>query len=106
MQRPKWTSTDPADVTNLAVLEGIGGGAMPAGFGLDLVRGSGEVLPGTPNDTANWCSDPFELVVPLRAAGAGRWKYGQRVIGLRTTTTQSLIDRDRLQLRCLPPPAP
>lgn len=101
VRHPKWNSSDAADVANLAVLEAQAGSG-PGGFGVDVIRGNGQVMPGMPNATANLCSDPLPLVVPLRQTASGKWLHGTRSINLRAVMTAARTDTDTLILRCHP----
>jgi cysteine-rich repeat protein len=99
--RPNPKSSDPTDAANLATLEGQAGSGA-GGFGLDVVRTDGLVEVGAANATANLCSEPLPLLVPLRESGGNGFSSGRRSFKLRVTTPAFETDTDTLVLICRP----
>lgn len=101
VKQPRWTSSDPADVANLATLEAQAGNGL-GGFGLAVYRGRTEVTSGSTNATPNLCSDPLSLAVPLRRRATGIRVMGRRSIVVRVMGANTLADTDKLSLSCYP----
>jgi cysteine-rich repeat protein len=94
-------SSDATDGANLATLENQAGSGA-GGFGLDVVRSDGLIEVGAANATADLCSEPLALLVPLRESAGGYSLSGRRSFKLRVTTSTFETDTDTLVLICRP----
>jgi cysteine-rich repeat protein len=98
VKKPKATSIDPADVANLAALET----AASAGFGLTVMRQNTPTTAGSSNATANLCSAPVPVVVPLKLSTTGKIRPGKRALRVIARSSGGLLDPDSLVLQCFP----
>lgn len=86
-----------ADGQNLAALEG---GASTS-FGVPIVRGNALFLAGSPNATANLCSDDVDLVIPMIVdPNSNKPKRTAKRIRVRGTNNAGVKHSETLQLDC------
>ncbi|GBD26926.1 hypothetical protein HRbin30_02269 [bacterium HR30] len=95
------TASRPEDQANAATLENQAGAG---GFGVQILRRRTPLpTPGaTPNASANACSSPFQLVVPLRQTTSGGYFSGRKRFRVRAWTSTGILDSDSLRLVCKP----
>jgi kumamolisin len=97
VKRPSPGSTKPADMATVATLENQG-----VAFGLTVVRGGTVVSSGHTNSTADQCSGPLDIVVPLRALRTGNYRTGRVMSSIQTISSDAQRDSDKLRLQCKP----
>ncbi|MGH8338651.1 MAG: myxococcus cysteine-rich repeat containing protein, partial [Gammaproteobacteria bacterium] len=95
---PKSSSTDPADVANLAVLDAQLGSA---GFGASVSHRRRLVSSGTHISTLNTCSAPLSITVPLKPIRSA-FQTGSKTLTLQARLASNGTDRDSLILQCRP----
>ncbi len=89
---------DAADVANLAALEN----AAHSGFGITVLRGRTEFLPGAYTFERDLCGEPFAITVPLRVRNSGKVLRGHKVVRVRTLQSEGRRDTDTLRFECRP----
>jgi 6-phosphogluconolactonase len=75
----------------------------PAVIGVPFVKRSTVLHPGVTNSTMNVCSNPMDIVVPLRSTSSG-FRARSKTIRGRLKTTGGTKDTDVLKLTCFPAP--
>ena len=95
-RRPSSGSADPIDQGNATAL-------LDAALSLGTWTREGDLVSFEPDlGSRDVCSDPAEVVVPLRVRGAGRLRPGKRLIRAAATESGGRRDQDKLKLLCLP----
>jgi cysteine-rich repeat protein len=89
---------DAADAASVQALEGAGAND----FGVAVLRGGTVAIAGTTNATADVCSAPVGLAVPLKVSRSGRASKAKRTFSLQVVTSSGVIDRDTLSIECRP----
>jgi cysteine-rich repeat protein len=89
---------DAADVANLAALEA----GVHQDLGITVLRGQTPFLAGTPNALTDFCSDPIDLIVPLRVRSSGKEARGRKTVRLKVATSAGDRDTDSLRFECRP----
>lgn len=95
--RPRPTSADPIDQTNVASLEG-----GIAALGANVDRGGAVFIPGAQISATDVCGPPLALRVPLRVAANGKKGTGRQTFRTLTRSLAIPVDRDRLVVSCRP----
>ncbi len=98
VKQPSPKSTKPADMAIVAALEG----QAANGFGVTVVRSGRVVFFGSANATADLCSGPLDIVVPLHALAGGRYLTGRATLTIQTISSDGQRDSDTLRLQCKP----
>ncbi len=98
VKKPKFSSQWPADITNLATIEDL----AVDGFGISVLRAKSPYRLGNPNNTPNRCSDPFDLVIPLKITKKGARRPGRGSFKIQAYTESGIIDTDNLRIQCRP----
>ena len=89
-----------ADIANVATLESQAGSG---GFGATVVRNGNVIFAGSPNGTANLCSNDLPLVVPMLINGTSNApKRTVKRIRVAATNNAGAKEPDTLQLDCRP----
>jgi len=96
---PKPSSLAPSDIADVDALESAAG---PGSLGLTVNRAGVVMLSGGTVGTQNLCSDPVDVVVPLRVLKSGKAKAASKRIRLRATTSAGVVDTDTMTLQCRP----
>ncbi len=96
VKKPKINSLDAADMANLATLESTFG---VGGFGVPILRFN-TPTPGVVNTTANACSAPMPIVVPLKLRASGKVANGTRGLKLAAVDNLGKKDTDSLKFQC------
>lgn len=89
------------DAADLAILDALEQG-VHQDFGITVMRGRLEYMPGTATVTADWCGEPIPIAVPLRVSKAGRVSRGRKVVRTRAEQGEGRRDTDTLRFECLP----
>jgi hypothetical protein len=99
--RPSASSSDPSDRTLVATLEGAAG---PGGFGVSIVEGKSQTVPGILNSAPDLCSGLLPIVVPLKLRASGAAITGRKTVIVQTISSDGIVDTDMLMLTCRPAP--